>query len=166
MLAITHTLTSIAIGMRVESVPLSFALALLFHLFADTLLHWNIYIERHRHAYAWVAVDVLGGLLVGYALAPTQFFQAPVLAALVGGSLPDVWHGLLELIRRRRGERAGAVPTSRPAVTEVLRRQGPLLWANEVFYRFHEGLQNETLNPWKGLAWQVVLVFGAVLLIV
>lgn len=140
MLAVTHTLTSIAIGTHVGLVPLSFALALLFHLFADTLLHWNIYIERHRWPYVWVALDVVGGLLLAYWLVPDRFFQAPVLAAIIGGNLPDITSGLLTLFGKQPSD-------------------------VDPFHRLHEGLQHETLSPWKGLVWQVVLVVVAVLLL-
>ncbi|MDP3685308.1 MAG: hypothetical protein Q8R32_00585, partial [bacterium] len=123
------------------------SLALLFHFFADTLLHWNIYTDRHRWAYAWVAVDVLGALAVTYWLVPETFFSLPILAAILGGNLPDVWHGFIELWRTFKG-RAG----------QHLMRKG---W----FYRFHEGLQKETLNPAKGLLWQVAFIVLAMSLL-
>lgn len=138
MLAVTHTLTSAAIGATVESAPVAFALAFLFHLFADTLLHWNIYLERYRWPYVWVMIDVVAGLVIAYLLVPERFFTASVLAAMVGGNFPDVVAGLLELCQRRKG----------------------------LFFRFHEGLQNETLSPGKGLVWQALLVMLATLLLV
>lgn len=137
VLAITHTMTSAAIGASVSSVPFAFALAFLFHLFADTLLHWNIYVDTHRWPYFWVAVDVFGGLLAAYWLTPEQFFTAPILAAVLGGNLPDIAAGISDLLKRPKG----------------------------VFLRFHEGLQNETLSPARGLAWQIVLLTVALVLL-
>lgn len=145
MLAVTHTITSAAIGAHVDSAPWAFGLAFVFHLFADTLLHWNIYLERHRWPYAWIALDVAGGVALAYWLTGDQFFSAPVLAAIVGGNLPDVWASSIELKRKLW------LPAGTP-------RNGP-------FFAFHAGLQNETVNPVKGLAWQAVLVVGAVLLV-
>ncbi len=141
MLAVTHTITSAAIGAQVDSAPFAFSLAFLFHLFADTLLHWNIYTHKHRFPYAWIGVDILGGVLLAAWLAAENFSTAPVLAAIVGGNLPDLWHGsldLLEKIRRRSLSNKG------------------------VFFRFHEGLQHETYSAPKGLLWQgVFLVISA-----
>lgn len=154
MLAITHTVTSAAIGASVSSVPFAFVLAFLFHLFADTLLHWNIYIDQHRWPYFWVALDVLGGLAVVYWLTPERFFSPPMLAAVIGGNAPDVWCGCIELLRKIRNKRI-AVPMP----------YAPNPKPGGAFYRFHEGLQNETASPWRGLAMQVVLVAPAVWLI-
>lgn len=144
MLAVTHTVTSAAIGAQVESVPFAFGLAFLFHHFADTLLHWNIYTERHRWAYEWIVVDVLGGLLVAYWLLSDRFFSAPVLAALLGGNLSDIWASGVDVLRR------------------LLPRYAQFL--DRLYDHFHERLQNETLNPAKGLVWQAVLMAIAVLL--
>lgn len=141
VLAVTHTITSAAIGAQVSSVPFAFSLAFLFHLFLDTLLHWNIYTDRHRWPYVWILVDVLGGLLLAYALIPERFFTAPVLAAVFGGNLPDLWHGGLDLLARIR--------------KSLVKNRG-------AFFRFHEGLQNETTSVRKGLLWQGVLLVLAV----
>ena len=130
MLAVTHIITSAAIGAQVSSTPFAFSLAFLFHLFLDTLLHWNIYIDKHRWPYFWVVVDVLGGLLATYWLTSEQFFSTPMLAAVLGGNLPDITAGISDLLKRSKGG----------------------------FLRFHEGIQNETSSPWKGLRWQVALV--------
>lgn len=151
VLAITHTMTSAAIGMHVQSVPFAFALAFLFHLFADTLLHWNIYLDKHRWPYFWVAMDVLGGLLAAYWLTPEQFFTGPMLAAVLGGNLPDLWAGGLDLRQKLRAK--GRSGQSAPAM------------AKDAFYRFHEGIQNETLSPARGLAWQIVLLTVALVLL-
>lgn len=139
----THMLTSAAIGAHVESVPFAFSLALLFHFFADTLLHWNIYTERHRWPYVWVAADVIAALVLTYWLVPETFFTAPMLAAMIGGNLPDIWCGILDVLIRLLPRRAQTF--------------------HRLFIPFHEKLQNETLNPAKGLAWQVVLVIFVVL---
>lgn len=143
MLAITHTITSAAVGATVPSALLAFGISVLLHLFLDTLLHWNIYIGRHRWPYFWVALDVFGGLLAAYWLAPSLFLTLPMLSAIIGGNAPDIWH--VSIITLERFQRSA-------------RPKGP-------FFRFHEWLQNETLNPWKGLAWQGLLVALAVFVI-
>lgn len=166
MLAVTHAVTSVAIGTQVESAPFAFLLALLFHCFADTLLHWNIYLDVHRWPYAWAALDVLAGVLLGFTLAPQEFLTAPVLAALAGGNLPDVWHGALSWYRKRHGpRRAPRLVYQGVPVSATFRLWQLASGFQEAFYRFHQRLQNETPSPVKGLAWQVVLLVGAVLLV-
>ena len=86
-------------------------------------------------------MDVLGGLALAFWLIPETFFTAPVLAAVLGGNLPDLWHGGLDLLARIR-----KYPLKKPGA----------------FFRFHEGLQHETANAWKGLLWQGVLLVLAV----
>lgn len=147
VLAVTHTLVSLPIGAHVESAPAAFALAFLVHLFLDTLLHWNVYIERHRWPYVWVALDVVGALALAYWLVPDRFFTAPMLAAIAGGNVPDVILGLIDLLRKFGLRRT---PKHREH------------W----FIRFHDGLQNETLSPAKGLAWQVAASAAAIWLVV
>lgn len=137
MLAVTHTLTSAALGVSVANAPLAFGLAFLFHLFADTLLHWNIYVDRHRWPYFWTAVDVVGGVAVAAVLLGRDILSLPVLAAIIGGNLPDIIAGVFDLAHWRHGP----------------------------FLRFHDGLQLETANPWKGLVWQGALIVVAVALI-
>lgn len=139
MLAVTHTLASAAVGAQVDHPVFAFALAFLLHLFADTILHWNIYVEQHRWPYVWVALDLLGGFFLAYLLAGERLVTAPIIAAIVGGNLPDITAGTLTLLKRRT--------TADP------------------FHRFHEGLQNETTNPSKGLVWQVVFALFAVILL-
>ena len=145
MLAVTHTVASAAIGAHVQSVPFAFGIAFLFHHLADTLLHWNIYTDRHRWPYAWIVLDVLGGLLLAYWLMPDQFVTAPVLAAIVGGNIPDIWHGGLDVLARLIPHR-----------TQTFR---------SFYIPLHEKLQNETLSPAKGLVWQAILIVVAVLLL-
>ena len=103
MLAVTHTIISLPVGAAVPQPALAFALALLVHLFADTLLHWNIYVEKHRWPYFWVAVDVISALVLAYLIVPQQFFSWPMLAAIAGGNLPDVWHSGFRLVQRLFG---------------------------------------------------------------
>lgn len=121
---------------------LAFGAAFLFHFLADTFLHWNIYTDRHRWAYAWAAADVAGGLLLAYGLMPDRFFSAPVLAAMLGGNLPDIFNGVRDLRQKLRDVK--------PPVSKG--------W----FFRFHEAVQLETLRPARGLAWQVVFAAVAV----
>lgn len=147
MLSVTHTITSAALGAQMGSPISAFGAALLLHFLLDSLRHWNIYLDRHRWPYFWTALDVTGGLFFTFLLIPNRFLDPPVLAAIIGGNLPDIDHGLLDLwntLRVRRG---------RTPRVSALRR------------RFHHAIQFETLRPVEGLAWQVLLIVGSVLLL-
>lgn len=146
MLSVTHTIVSLPVGVHVPQPVLAFGIAFLLHLFVDTLLHWNIYVDKHRWPYFWTAVDVLGGLAVAYLLLSQKILTAPVLAAILGGNLPDIWGGVAGLWQRLGGK---AVDYEQ----------------HSAFLRFHAGLQHETSSPWKGLVWQGVLVLAAIWLL-
>jgi len=128
-----------------QSPLLAFAAAFGLHLFADTLLHWNIYVDRHRWPYLWVVLDVIAALAFTYWIAPAKFLTVPVLAAILGGNLPDLWGGLWDL-------------------AQVLIKKN-LYHSKGAFLRFHDRLQYETFSPWKGLWRQVTLVALSVLVL-
>lgn len=130
VLAVTHTLASAAIGTAVPNAPAAFGIAFVVHLLSDALLHWNIYPGKHRPLVLWVVLDVLGGLFLVYWLAPERFFTAPVLAAILGGNLPDIHAGVWTVLN---------LPKDR-------------------FLRFHSRIQRETEHPARGLVWQGVLI--------
>ncbi len=146
MLSVTHTLVSLPIGAAVQQPVLSFLLALLLHLFADTLLHWNIYLHRHRRPYLWAAVDVAAALGIAWLLVPDRFLTAPMVAAIIGGNAPDLWQNSVPIVQR-------VLPVPR-----WLGKENPLL-------RFHSSIQDETDTWWKGVAWQVVLGAAALWLL-
>jgi len=150
MLSTTHTIMSVAIGAQMERAPLAFLTAFLLHLLADTLLHWNIYTDRHRWPYFWAMLDVCGGIVAAYWIAPDRFFTAPMLAAVVGGNLPDLWANGVDVLRRLRAGLARAQAARRPASS--LRR------LHQSLLDVHDALQYETMSPTRGLAWQVLLI--------
>lgn len=146
MLSLTHTLISLPFAFYFESPPAIFVGAFIFHLLADTLLHWNLYPEVFkRWFYPLAAVDVISGILVAWYLTGNAFFTLPILLAIFAGNLPDIMQGLWDL--------AGA------SIQKHLSFAKP-------FFVFHDNLQLETKDPVRGLIWQVVLLIGAFVLIV
>lgn len=137
MLSFTHTLISLPFGYYFEHPLLAFIAAFVFHLFADTLLHWNLY-HHHRPFFLFVAIDVTSGLIAAAAITGSSLYTPTVLAAILGGNMPDIIHTLWDL--------AGA------------RTRHPLLAWAKPFFTFHQRLQWETLSISKGLASQIILI--------
>lgn len=147
MLALTHTLISLPFGLYFQSPLLAFIAAFLWHLFADSLLHWNIYPQNYkRYPYELVALDVITGLGISYlVVGPATFFLWPMLAAIAGGNMPDILHTLREL-------------------TPPDKRDRYFSWGN-LFFRFHHAVQKETPSVLRGLISQIVLIAIALWLI-
>ena len=137
MLAIAHTITSAAVGVAVPNAPFAFAISFLLHLFLDTFLHWNLFYHRHRPFFTLVALDLCGGLLIVFLLLGRDAVSAPVLAAIIGGNLPDVV-GLPSILLKK---------------------------TNYAFHRFHERLQLETTSLRRGILSQVIAIVVALALI-
>jgi hypothetical protein len=139
MLSFTHTLVSLPLGFYFSQPAVALSLAFLLHLWLDSLLHWNIYPQNFkRYPYGLVALDVTAGLLVAWLVTGERFLTPSLLAAIIGGNLPDILHGFWTL----------APPTSR--------RRWPQL-AHSFFY-LHEHLQKETPRPLTGLISQVIVI--------
>lgn len=129
-----------------ENPLIIFAAAFIFHFFCDTLLHWNIYPHHfERYPYGWVALDVIGGLVVAGLLLGQTALTLPILAAIAGGNMPDVLSGLWQMI-------------SDGAKTKWFG------WAKP-FFKFHHFVQNETDDITRGLLSQIILGALAVLLV-
>ena len=145
MLSIAHTLISIPFGIYFDSPLLIFISAFLFHLFADTLLHWNIYPEKAgRWFYPLAMLDVASGLSVAWLLLGTSsFFTVPILLAIFAGNLPDILQAFWDM--------AGS------------RWQTRLSFLQPAFI-FHDKLQYETSHVMRGLVSQGVLVALAIFL--
>ncbi|MBI4022227.1 MAG: hypothetical protein HY372_02625 [Candidatus Andersenbacteria bacterium] len=143
MLSATHTIISLPLGILFENPLLAAASALLAHFAADRLLHWNIYPQDYaRFPYGLVAVDVFGGLAAAALLLGDSILSPPVLAAVLGGNLPDILHALWII---SGGERR---PERWPAAFQSL-------------FAFHHRIQRETRQVAKGLLWQVALAAPA-----
>lgn len=143
MLSATHTIISLPIGLLIENPLLSLLTALAAHFAADQLLHWNIYPNDYpRFPYGLVAVDVLGGLAAAALLQSASLADISVLAAILGGNLPDILHALWMITG---GE------------------QHPERWpkAVQAFFAFHHRVQRETRDIARGLVWQFVLAAPA-----
>lgn len=146
MLALTHALISLPFAYYFDNLLVIFVAAFVFHLFADTLLHWNLYPEQAgKYFNVLVVLDVGAALLLSWLVTRDQFFTLPVLVAIAGGLAPDALHQGAELLR----------PLWQP-------RRVPLL---KQWLRFHENLQLETTQIAAGLIWQVVLIAGALALV-
>lgn len=138
MLSLTHTLISLPFAFLFENPFVIFAGAFIFHLFADTLLHWNIYPEVFkRWFYPLAALDVSLGLVLAWLLTGNTFFTWPILLAIFAGNVPDIMQGLWDL--------AG------PSWQKHLSFAKP-------FFDFHDRLQLETKDPVRGLVWQAALI--------
>lgn len=145
MLSLAHTLISLPFGVYLNSPIAIFASAFIFHLLADTLLHWNVYPEQTgRMFYPLAALDVIGGVVVAWLILQGTFFTAPILLAVLAGNLPDILQGLWDLLPKHSQR---TLRFLKPAFT------------------FHDKLQLETTRIGKGLIWQAVLVVLAVLLV-
>ncbi len=138
MTAIAHTLMSLPFGLYLESPVIIFLTALVFHLFADTLLHWNIFpfqFKRYFHLLALIDVTTAFGL--SWLILGSDIWSIAVWAAIIGGNIADAGSVLWE--------------TAKP------RLQDKLAWARPAFH-VHTMLQLETVSLSRGLIWQAVLV--------
>lgn len=146
MLALTHAVISLPFAFYFENLVLIFIAAFLFHLLADTLLHWNLFPDQ-AGKYFWplVAVDVFGGLVISWLLVGELLFTVPLLAAIAGGLAPDVLHAFWEMLGKKK-------------------QRHWLPWAIP-YFRFHEKLQLETPQVLPGLVWQIVLLVSSATLV-
>jgi hypothetical protein len=138
MLSAAHTLISLPFTIFLTNPVIIFLAAAVWHIFCDTLLHWNIYPKQfHRYPLALVALDISAGLTIAWGLTGANFSSLPVLAAIAGGNLPDVLHGLWDIL----------APTQRKSWPRYIR------WC----FAFHERTQLETNNVATGLVFQATL---------
>lgn len=147
MLSTTHTLISLPLGVYLANPLLAFTAAFLLHFLADMILHWNIYPDDYpRFPFGLVTLDVGGGLILAYLLLGTQTVTAPILAAILGGNLPDILHSLWFLARGDRQSRR---------------------WPRFVskFFHFHHKIQRETRHLVPGLIPQLILAFFVIVLL-
>ena len=146
MLAISHTIISLPFGIYMENPLLIFLAAFVFHFFADTFLHWNIYPDDYpRFPFGLVTLDVGGGIIAAWLLTSNGLFSLPVLMAIIGGNMPDIIHMIWTLVGKR-------------VETE------PLTWKS-AFFHFHERIQQETPAVVRGIIPQIIMIVIAVLLI-
>lgn len=130
-----------------ENPVLIFIAAIIFHFFADTLLHWNIYPWKYKkYPFHYVALDVFGGAIAAYIImGQASFFTIPVWAAIIGGNMPDVLHGLWEFTHNQHKEK--------------------YLSKFKKFFVWHDHLQLETLNITHGLIAQAILITVSLILL-
>lgn len=146
MLAFTHTLISLPFGVYLNNPWLIFLAAFIFHLFADTLPHWNIYpFQFKRYPFVLVAIDVIGGLVAAWYLTSDQFFTLNIWAAIAGGNAPDVIHALWDFMPKKYH-------------TIYFKSVKP-------FFAWHNKLQLETPSIAWGLVSQIVLIALSVFLL-
>lgn len=146
MLAITHTLISLPFAVYLHNPVLIFAAAFVWHLFADSLLHWNFYPEVFKKYFFHAAIgDALVSLVIAYFVIGNDLFTIPYLAAIAGGNMPDVLHSFWEMMGKDCQDKYFA-------------------WAKP-WFRFHDNLQLETPFIWRGLIAQLLLVLIALIVI-
>lgn len=146
MLSFSHTLVSLPFGIYFTNPFLIFAAAFVWHMFCDTLLHWNIFpLDFKRYPYVLVAADVIAGVTVAWLLLGKQVATTPIMAAIAGGNTPDVLHGLWDMISERTQRKYFA-------------------WARPFFY-FHAKMQLETKSFGWGIISQVALIVISLTLI-
>ncbi len=146
MLSFTHSIVSLPFALYLTNPLLIFITAFIWHLFCDTLLHWNIYYDRlSRNSALIICIDVAAGLGAIWFLIGPDAITLPIVAAVAGGNAPDILHGILDIL-----------PTG-------LRRK--ILKFIQPWFRFHDKIQLETDNIWTGLVWQLILVSLAIFLI-
>jgi len=147
VLSLTHTIISLPFGVYFENPLFIFLAAAALHFAADMLPHWNIYPQNFsRFPYGLVALDVIGGLGMAFALVGNDLFTIPVLAAIAGGNAPDIAHCLWLI--------AGGEKQPRKTSS----------WLNAPL-NFHHRIQFELVSPAKGLISQAIGMLIAVILI-
>lgn len=146
MLSISHTIISLPLGIIFQNPIIAFVAAFYMHLVCDHLLHWNIYPHKmKRYPFEWVALDVIGGIFFSYLIMGQQFFSLSILAAIAGGNMPDVLHGIWSFLRPSQQQKFP-------------------LWVH-TWFTFHERIQRETDSVPAGLVSQVTLSGIAIILI-
>lgn len=146
MLSAAHTLISLPFAVYLNNPFLIFLAAWILHLFADTLLHWNIFPYKFsRYPYALVALDIIVGVTVAWFLLPETFLTLSVWAAIAGGNGPDVLHGFWDMLDKKT-------------------KNQYFYWAKP-WFRFHDNLQFETNHIGHGLVSQAVAIALAIYLI-
>ena len=139
MLSFSHTLASLPFGVAAPNIVIAFIGAFLFHLFCDHLLHWNIYPHHFKkYPFGLVAIDVIGGFFVAFLIVGDKITDPFLLAAILGGNMPDILHAGWELAGKDRRSK----------------------WPHFIqrFFFFHHRIQRETLSPLKGLISQLIVV--------
>lgn len=143
MLSFTHTLISLPFAYYFDSPLLIFIAAFVFHLVADTFLHWNLFPEQSKQFfYPLVAVEITLGLVIATLLVGRDIATLPVMAAIAGGNAPDIIHQLWFLL-------------------SVPQRRKYFSWAQPAF-DFHDNLQHETAHVARGLVSQVIFIALAI----
>ncbi|MEX1998014.1 MAG: hypothetical protein WEA04_05085 [Candidatus Andersenbacteria bacterium] len=147
MLSLAHTLISLPLAYYLEQPLLIFLAAVVGHFLCDSLLHWNLFHDQLRRGifYLLVALDIGSGLVIAGLVVGSDIWTLPVLAAIIGGNLPDVLQQLYEKLR--------AAP-----------RKKWLGWAAPAA-TWHDALQLETTDPLRGLVSQALLSGLAVSLV-
>lgn len=147
MLATTHVITSIPLGIHFSNPLVIFFTSCALHFVLDSLLHWNIYPQKFkRYPYGLVGLDIASGIVVGWFAIGNQLFTLPILIAITGGLAPDILHGLWFIAKPRT-------------------RNKYLKWMDP-FFKFHDKVQKETHNIAKGIIWQIIVISVALIAMV
>lgn len=111
MFLAVHASVGALAGNAVDSPTLAFTLGFLSHFFVDMIPHGDLHMydgyksgEKVRRAILYVAADALLTVVLVAMFFIRQDFFAPVTVAMgiVGGLLPDMIVGLVELVKPKR----------------------------------------------------------------
>lgn len=137
MLSLAHTIISLPFGLAFTNPFLIFIGAFLMHLVSDMALHWNIYPHHYKkYPFLLVALDCASGIVLSILLLGNTAFTIPVLAAILGGNMPDILHAFWSFMGKTRQKRT-------PKLIQHV-------------FAFHENIQWETESPLIGGLSQVI----------
>lgn len=137
MLSISHTLISLPFGLAFTNPFIAFFGAFLMHLVSDMALHWNIYPHHFKkYPFFLVALDCASGIALSILLLGNTAFTLPILAAILGGNMPDILHALWSFMGKVKQKRT-------PRFIQHI-------------FAFHENIQWETESPLAGGLSQVL----------
>lgn len=145
MLSLTHTIISLPFAAYLQNPVIIFTAAFLFHLLTDSILHWNIDSKKQPYPYKFVALDVLGGIVIAALISLNHLPIWSTMAAILGGNAPDIIQALWNIL--------GSTKHSKY-----------ILWLKP-FSIFHQRIQRETNNIPQGLASQIILIALALTLV-
>ncbi|HSX24373.1 MAG TPA: hypothetical protein VLG69_00175 [Candidatus Andersenbacteria bacterium] len=145
MLSLAHTIISIPFGIIFQNPLLAFLSAFIMHFICDRFLHWNIYPHKMpTYPFIWIAFDVVLGLGLAYLIAGNTVFTISILAAILGGNMPDILHAFWSMLTIHQKKVFPRFITS--------------------YFNFHESIQRETDSIPRGLISQIVLGIIAIII--
>lgn len=147
MLELPHVVVGAAIAVKIGNPALALPLALASHFALDVLPHWNPHLNSELKSHGrvtgrtttFVAIDGIGSLVAGFAIASTV--------------LPSINHFIIVIL----GSFLAVLPDLVEAPHYFLRKEYPLITK---FITFQKSIQTDS-PIWLGLPTQVIIVAAA-----